>query len=175
MGGKNNVFNQAGSALGLSGSGGIFGGSSSLKSGGAFSMTPQAAEAEKQAIALQRGIISGSTPSIAGQQYQLAQNQAQQAGLAQAAAARGVNPALAFRAANQATQMAQQDAGLQSAIMAEEERRNAANAIAQIAAGQRGVALQGAQANLQSREANRGQTLGFLSGVGQAAATAGKK
>lgn len=176
MGGKSSPFSNplklAGTLTGANAVGSMFSGAKSLGSGGAFAMTPEAQQAERDAIALQQQVVSGQAPSIAAKQYQLAQNQAQQAGLAQAAAARGVNPALAFRAANQATQMAQQDAGLQSAIMAEEERRNAALALANIASNQRNAALGGAQSNLTAKNQYRQQTMDFAGNLGGSAAKA---
>lgn len=173
MGGENNFFNKTASNLGFMGSKGVFGGASSLGSGGRFAMTNTARQGEEEAMKALLAQSQGNAPSIAGQQYDIALQQAQQAGMAQAASARGVNPALAFRAANQATQLAQADAAAQSAIMAEEERRRAREALIQAAAAQRGVALQGAAQNLGAKQDYRKQTFDFLGNLGSSATKAG--
>jgi hypothetical protein len=173
MGGKNNFFNKTASNLGLMGSGGVFGGADSLQNKGAFRLTPEAIQAEREALMANQQIASGQAPSTAAMQYNMALNQAAQAQNQAAASARGVNPALAFRAAADATGQMQAEAAGQSALMAEEERRRAREAIAQMVAAQRGVALQGAQANLGARGEYRKQTFDLLGNLGAAAASAG--
>lgn len=174
-GGRGNVFEKAANVgtLGLyDGAKNAFGGAQKLGTGGQFAMTKNAALGEREAIDALRAQASGAAPSIAGQQFALANQQAQEAGLAQAASARGVNPGLAFRGAVQATQQAQSGAAMQSAMMAEEERRMAQQALIQAAAAQRGVALGGAQANLAAQDAYRKQTFDFLGNLGGSAAKA---
>lgn len=172
MGGANNDFNKVGKNLGLMGSDGVFGGARKLESGGKFAMSPLAKQGEEEAIRALLAQSQGQAPSIAAQQFAMANQQAQQAGMAQAASARGVNPALAFRSAAQATQLAQADAAGQSAIMAEEERRRAREALIQAAAAQRGVALQGAAQNLGAQQEYRKQTFDILASLGGSAAKA---
>jgi hypothetical protein len=172
MGGKSNTFNKIGNSFGLTGSGGVFGGAASLGSGGKFAMTPEAAAAEQEAIAAMRAQASGQAPSIAAMQFQQNLDQAQMAQAQAAASARGMNPALAFRAASQASGQMQAEAAGQSAMMAEEERRRAREALIQAAAAQRGAALQGAAQNLQAKEAYRKQTFDFLGNLGGSAAKA---
>lgn len=167
-GGGGNVFKQAGNIV----TGGAFGGAQKLGSGGSFRMTRDAQLGEQQAIRALRDQAAGNAPSISAQQYQMALNQAAQAQQQAAASARGVNPALAFRAAADATAMAQADAAAQSAMMQEEERRMAQQALIQAANAQRGVALGGAQANLASQGQYRGQTFDFLGNLGGSAAKA---
>ena len=176
MGGKNNFFNQVGTNLGLMGTKGIFGGANQLDSGGKFQMTPEAQQGEQEALAALRLQANGQSPSVAQMQYNQALQQAAMAQNQAAASARGVNPALAYRAASDATMQAQAQAAGQSALMAEEERRAARQALVQAAVGQRGVALQGAAQNLQSQQGYRGQTLGFLGALGglAVAASSGK-
>lgn len=172
MGSNNKGFTDQALAVGTLGLSEAFKGPQKLGSGGQFAMSKTAKQGEEEAIRALLAQSQGNAPSIAAQQFAMANQQAQQAGLAQAASARGVNPALAFRAANQATQMAQADAAGQSAIMAEEERRAARQALIQAAAAQRGVALQGAAQNLGANQAYRQQTFDIISGLGGAAAKA---
>lgn len=170
MGGKSsgNPLKDVGNTL----TGGMFSGAERIGSGGAFAMTKPAKLGEMEAINALRAQASGRAPSITQQQYQLALQQMAQAQQQAAASARGVNPALAFRAAADATANAQQQAAAQSAIMQEEERRAAQQALIQAAAAQRGVALGGAQSNLQAQGQYRGQTFDFLGNLGSSAAKA---
>ena len=172
MGGKNNFFNQVGTNLGLMGTKGIFGGANQLDSGGKFQMTPEAQQGEQESLAALRLQASGQSPSVAQMQYNQALQQAAMAQNQAAASARGVNPALAYRAASDATMQAQAQAAGQSALMAEEERRAARQALIQAAAGQRGVALNAANANLGAQSDYRGQTFSFLGSLGGSAASA---
>lgn len=171
MGSGNKLGEQA-LAVGTLGLSEAFKGPEKLGSGGAFAMSKTAKQAEEEAIRALLAQSQGNAPSIAAQQFAMANQQAQQAGLAQAASARGVNPALAFRAANQAAQMAQADAAGQSAIMAEEERRLAREALIRAAGAQRGIAMQGAAQNLEARQGYRKQGFDIISGLGSTAAKA---
>lgn len=173
---KNKTFNQI-AAVGTLGMSEAFKGPQKLGAGGAFKMTPEAAAAEREAILGLQAQASGQAPSLAAMQFQQNLNQAQMAQAQAAASARGINPALAFRAAADATGQMQAEAAGQSAMMAEEERRRAREALIQAAAAQRGVALQGAQANLASQGQYRQQGFDFLGNLGGSAAkaTAGGK
>lgn len=138
-----------------------------------FEVTPEAAAAEKALIERQAQIASGAAPSISAMQYSAALDQAAKQQQAAAASARGVNPALAFRAASQATAEAQSGAARQAAIMQEQERRQAEELLARVAAGQRGVALSAATANQAAEQGYRQGNLGIVSGLGQAILGAG--
>lgn len=153
----------------MGGSGGMFG-SSKQKSSKSFRLTGEAKVGEAESLQLMRAIASGKSPSI-GQQYmdQFNEQAAQQA-MALAASQRGAsNPMLAFRQA----QMANQQMGLQNsqqaAIMGQQERMQANQAILGQAAAQRGVALQSAMANQNADAAKSQREASMVAGLGGAA------
>ena len=144
------------------------GGQNRQKASNSFKMTQGARLGEQEALARQRNIASGKTPSIA--QAQLNQATGQQAQLANAIAAssRGSsNPALAFRQA----QIGNQQMGLENAqagaIMAQQEQNSADQFLAQQAAAQRGVALQSGLANQQIKQQDQQQVIQGIAGIGQ--------
>lgn len=154
----------------MGGSGGLFG-SSKQKASGSFKMTPDAIMGEREALTRQRAIASGNAPSIAQMQLNQATDQQARQAMSMAASARGSsNPALAFRQA----QIGNQQMGLENsqagAIMAEQERRQADQYIAQQAAAQRGVALQSATANQQADQSKANTQMNALAGIGGTAA-----
>jgi hypothetical protein len=110
----------------------------------------------------------GQGPMLSQMQYNQALQDAASMGMSAAASARGVNPALAFRSAQMATQEAQANAAQQAAILNEEERRRAQELIL----GQ--YSQQRAQ-NIESQQAGQRNLIGALSGMGQAALSGGKK
>ena len=147
------------------------GGQNRQKASNSFKMTQGARLGEQEALARQRNIASGKTPSIA--QAQLNQATGQQAQLANAIAAssRGSsNPALAFRQA----QIGNQQMGLENAqagaIMAQQEQNSADQFLAQQAAAQRGVALQSGLANQQAKQQDQQAVIQGIAGIGQTAA-----
>ena len=139
-----------------------------------FSMTPEARQAESEAIQRQRAIASGQAPSIANMQLQQNLEQVGRQAQSLAASQRGSsNPALAFRQAQLAQQQAGMEGAQQGAILAEQERRIADEFLARQAAAQRGVALQQSTANLQAQQQNQATQAGFLGSLGASAATLG--
>jgi len=147
------------------------GGQNRQKASNSFKMTQGAKLGEQEALARQRNIASGKTPSIA--QAQLNQATGQQAQLANAIAAssRGSsNPALAFRQA----QIGNQQMGLENAqagaIMAQQEQNSADQFLAQQAAAQRGVALQSGLANQQAKQQDQQAFIQGIAGIGTTAA-----
>lgn len=140
-----------------------------------FEVTPEAKAAEKALIERQMQIASGAAPSVSAMQYAAALDQATKQQQAAAASARGVNPALAFRAASQATAEAQAQAAQQAAIMEEQERRQADELLARVAAAQRGAALEQAKSNQTAQQDYRQGNLDTVSGLGQAMLGAGRK
>jgi hypothetical protein len=98
MGGANNEFNKLGGTL-LQATG--LAENPALKED--KRLTRGAAEAQRALL----GVATGKAPAISEMQYAQALEQAAAAQQAAAASARGVNPALAFRGAQMATENAQ--------------------------------------------------------------------
>lgn len=139
-----------------------------------FSVSQDAAAGENEALARQRAIASGQSPSIA--QMQLNQNLDQVARQAQSMAAsqRGSsNPALAFRQAQISSQQAGLEGAQQGAILAEQERRMADEFLARQAATQRGLAFQQQSQNLANQLQFQKQNAETVGNIAAASAKAG--
>jgi hypothetical protein len=137
-----------------------------------FDMSQDAKLGESEAIARQRDIASGKAPSISQMMFNQNLDQGSRQAMALAASQRGAsNPMLAFRQAQLANQQNNLEGAQQGAILAEQERRAADQFLQQTAAAQRGVALNAAQANMQSTLQNQSNQLGAISGVGQSMAS----
>lgn len=153
----------------MGGSGGIFG-SPKQKASGAFKMTSQGANGERQSLERLNAIASGATPSIGQMQMGANVDMANQQALALAASQRGAsNPMLAFRQAQMANQQMGLEGAQQAAIMGQQEKMQANQMLLAQAAAQRGVALNSATANQQADSTKRGQELSMISGLGQGA------
>jgi hypothetical protein len=153
----------------MGGSGGVFG-QPKQKASGAFKMTSEAREAERQAILGLNRIATGRKPSIGQQQMAMNMDMANRQALALAASSRGAsNPMLAFRQAQLANQQMGLEGAQQASIMGQQERMQAQQMLLGQAAAQRGVALNSATANQQTDANTRGQTLNMVSGLGGAA------
>jgi len=162
------VVSSVGSALGFGG-----GSTSQIQKAG-MEVTPEALAAEREAIQRNRDIASGQTQTVSELEYQqnLADLARQQ--MAMAASQRGAsNPALAFRAAQEAGQQTGAEASGQSALMAAQERQQANQALMSAAAGQRGVALGAGTAEMDARAAKRKQGLDIIGNIGSMAASGG--
>lgn len=147
------------------------GGQNRQKASNSFKMTQGARLGEQEALARQRNIASGKTPSIAQAQLNQATGQQAQLANAMAASSRGSsNPALAFRQA----QIGSQQMGLENAqagaIMAQQEQNSADQFLAQQAAAQRGVALQSGLANQQAKQQDQQAAIQGIAGIGTTAA-----
>lgn len=150
------------------------GGPSSLGSGGAFGMSEGAKLGEQEMINRLRAQASGQGPSITGLQYQQAVGDIAKQQQSAAASARGVsNAGLLARQAMMGGQQAGVDLANQSAAAKLQEQRSADQMMANIAAGQRGVALQSASQNQQAQEAAQQRMAGFVSNIGAGVARAG--
>lgn len=124
MGGSTSDWSPTDVALTV-GTGGLYGAAKMAGIGGApqkvkgagLGFSQNALQAENDVIARQQAIASGQTPSISAMQYQQALDQSNKAGQSMAASARGVNPALAYRAALLASQEANAGAANQAGVM----------------------------------------------------------
>lgn len=110
----------------------------------------------------------GQGPQLSQMQYNQAMQQLAQQQAQAAASARGVNPALAMRAAADATAQQQAMAAQEAAILGEEERRRAQ----ELLLGQYG---QQRSQEMQMKEAGRQRFAQTLSAAGQAAISGGTK
>jgi hypothetical protein len=155
------------------------GGPTNLGSGGAFGMSGGAKAGERELIERLRAQASGQGPSITGMQYQQAIGDIAKQQQSAAASARGVsNAGLLARQAMMGGQQAGVDLANQAAAAKLQEQRSADQQLANIAAGQRGVALQSASQNQQAQEAAQGRMAGFignLAGSGASIMSGGMK
>lgn len=165
MGGKSNEFNKFVGFVGDS----AFGGADKVKG---YDMSNTVKKAEADAVKRAQDIATGNAPAISEMQLAQALQNANANAASLAASSRGINPALAFRAAEQMQQQNALQAGQEAAIQAEMEKRNANALIAQIAASQRGGAINQGALNQQAEQQYRKQTFDILSGIGQAGAKA---
>lgn len=175
MGGSSNgsALNYIPSVAVIKGVSNAFSGPKKLGDGGRFAVDPRTLKYEQEMLARQSGIASGAGPSIAQMQFNQNMDQNSHAAMALAASQRGAsNPMLAFRQAQIGNQQAGLEGAQQAAILAEQERRQAEQMIAAQAAAQRGIALNAANANMQSDLAYRNQNMQLLAGVGGTAAKA---
>lgn len=147
------------------------GGPTNLGSGGSFDMTQGARQGEQEMIARLRAQASGQGPSITGMQYQQAMGDIAKQQQSAAASARGVsNAGLLSRQAMMGGQQAGVDLANQAAAAKLQEQRSADQLLANVAAGQRGVALQSASQNQQAQENAQQRTANFIGNVGGTAA-----
>lgn len=153
-----------GSALGLGGSG-----NKQLGSGGKFAISDNALKAENDVLSQLQNKITGKGQFIADLQYKQAMNDLLKNNMSAAASGRGVsNSGLLQRNAMMATQQGQLDLAQQSTIAKMQEQQMAQQMAAQIAAGQRGIALQGANANLGAKmkvDENNRETIARIGGA----------
>lgn len=146
---------------------GLFGNNKNLKVKG-YEMSQALKQYENDAIARRAAIASGQAPSIAQMAMNQNVDQANRAAMAMAASARGsLNPLLAQREAIRANQEANLMGAQQSAMMAEEERRNADTIIMNQANAQRGIAANVDMNNVNNVQRQNQANLGALSGIGQ--------
>jgi len=149
------------------------GGPTKLGSGGSFAMTSGARQGEQEMIERLRSQASGQGPSITGLQYQQAMGDIAKQQQSAAASARGVsNAGLLARQAMMGGQQAGVDLANQAAAAKLQEQRSADQQLANIAASQRGTALQSASQNQQAQEAAQQRMASFVGNVGGSAALA---
>lgn len=142
------------------------GGPTNLGSGGAFGMSGGAKAGERELIERLRAQASGQGPSITGMQYQQAMGDIAKQQQSAAASARGVsNAGLLARQAMMGGQQAGVDLANQAAAAKLQEQRSADQMMSNIAAGQRGVALQSATQNQQAQEAAQQRMASFVGNV----------
>ena len=149
------------------------GGPTNLSSGGSFKMTSGARKGEEELLKRLRDQAAGKSPSITGMQFQQSMEDIAKQQQSAAASARGVsNTGLLARQALIGGQQASVDLANEAAIAKLQEQRSADQLMANIAAGQRGVALQSAQTNQQADQLSQARRSDFLGRLAGAAGTA---
>lgn len=148
-----------------------------LGKGGSFSITPEAAEAEKEALQRLRDVAAGKAPSVTELQYKQAMDDITRQQQSAAASARGVsNVGLLQRQAMIGSQQAQQELAQQAAAAKLAEQRSAEGLLLGQASAQRGVAQSAAASQLaaeQEASKTRGDFISSLAASGAKVATGG--
>lgn len=143
------------------------GGPNYLENRGPFGMSGAAKKGEQEVIERLRQQASGQGPSITGLQYQQAMGDIAKQQQSAAASARGVsNAGLLARQAMMGGQQAGVDVANQAAAAKIQEQRSADQMMANIAAGQRGTAVQSALANQQATGQAQDRLTSFLGNAG---------
>lgn len=165
------VLNTAGSLLG--GAAGSLGNAAGATSNFQASLDPQTLAQQQAFVQALQAQMAGTGPSVAQNQLNQATNTNLSNAMGMAASARGVNPALAARQAQQSGAMMNQQAAGQAATMRAQEQLGAQNMLGnQLNSMQtQNLQMQGVNANTAAQNAQtQGQIVGgMLGGIGSAA------